>query len=362
MKKKLFLSLLISNFSLAQVTSTSHLGYQSIYGTPVGKIKGDKKNYISGHSITFGKNLENKNEDWVKFLSAKNVNFSIIYYDMDQMKLDLYGREYSFGKAFGATANVDFRLAKLNKFELLLSPTVGLAYITKTVHTDPDSYYFGSHLNAVFDAGIGLQYNFADDYALTSNMSFLHFSNGGIQLPNAGVNMMTASIGLQKNISSQLEDPNHQPEKPVKKNAFDLSIGGGQRGKYKIKEAFYRVSVSPAYTYFINNTLGFKIGLDAVYYDQVFNPLIYDDSVPYWGKSYKHLRLGTSIGAEIKMNKVSFNTAFGRYVYFKSPYDQKTYWKAGLRYYFTPNFGLESIMNAHKVQADFISIGGFIRL
>ena len=298
----------------------------------------------------------------MKFLSAKNIKYNLVYLDMDQMQFNLWGRNYGFGKVYGATANIDFQIAKFKDFYILFSPTVGIAYITKTVYTDDDSYFFGSHLNAIFDAGIGMQYQFTNEFALTSKVSFLHFSNAGIQLPNAGVNTLSATIGIQKNFGDKINNSDKvETETPIKKKAFEIGLGVGQRGKYKMKEAFYRVSISPFYTYFINNTLGFKIGLDAVYYDQVFNPAIYDDSVPYWGKSWKHWRVGSSIGTEVKMNKLSFNANYGYYLYFKSPYEQKTYWKAGLRYYISPKFGVETMMYAHKVQADFLSFGAFAK-
>ncbi|KMQ71406.1 acyloxyacyl hydrolase [Chryseobacterium koreense] len=363
MKKFYFLLTAIPLLFQSQNSVEHFIGYNFITAQSVGKIKGDIKNNIYGHSLTFGTNLENRTEEWVKFLSAKNIKYNLIYLDLDQMQNNLWGRNYGFGEVYAASANVDFRLMKFRDFEVLFSPTLGLAYITKTVHTDPDSYFFGSHLNAMFDAGLGIQYDLTKNYALTSRLSFLHFSNGAIQLPNAGVNTISASIGIQRNFNIPTHtEQDQQPETQVKKQALEIAIGVGQRGKYKVKEAFYRVAISPAYSYFINNTLGFKIGLDAVYYDQVFNPEVYDDSVPYWGKSWEHWRIGTSVGTEIKMNKVSFNANYGYYLYFKSPYNQKTYWKAGLRYYFTPKLGAESIMTAHQVQADFISFGLFARL
>lgn len=365
MKKFIPLLFLFPQIFTAQENKDVFLGYSSVYAISVGKINGDIKNYISGQQITIGKDLTNSNQEWVKYLSAKNINFNLVHLDMNQMQKDLWGRNYAFGDAYAATANIDFRLAKLGNVDLLFSPTVGLSYITKTVYTDPDSYFFGSHLNAVFDAGLGMEYQFLRDFALTSKVSFLHFSNGGIQLPNAGVNTLAATVGIKKNIiaSKKKEETNDEIIKSeMKKHGFEFSIGAGQRGKYKIKEAFYRVTFSSAYSYFINNMIGFKAGLDAVYYDQVFNPLVYDDSVPYWGKSYEHIRVGASLGTEIKMNKLSFNANYGTYVYFKSPYNQNTYWKAGLRYYITPKMGIESMMYAHKVQADIISFGAFVRL
>lgn len=362
MKKLYFFLLAVPTFFYSQNTSENFIGYNSIYAKSVGKIKGDIKNYISGHSLTFGVNLENRDEEWIKFLSAKNIKYNLVYLDMDQMQNNLWGRNYGFGKVYSATANVDFRLANYGDFDVLFSPTIGIAYITKTVYTEPDSYFFGSHFNAVFDAGLGIQYNFTDDYSLTSKVSFLHFSNGAIQLPNAGVNTLSATIGIQKNLNkTKTEIEEKKPEQNIKKQAVEISVGVGQRGKYKIKDAFYRVSITPAFSYFINNTLGFKIGLDAVYYDKVYNPEVYDDTVPYWGNSWEHWRLGTSLGTEVKMNKISFNANYGYYLYLKGPTNQKTYWKAGLRYYITPKIGVESMMHAHKFQADFLSFGAFAR-
>lgn len=363
MKKRYILLFFLPKVLAGQQPTHYFLEYSSIYGAPVGKIKGDISNSITGQQLTLGKNLEQNQEEWVHYLSAQNIRFRISHIDMNRVQQDLAGRTYAFGDAYAAAASVDFRLAKADKFTLLFSPTIGIAYITTNVYTDPDSYIFGSHMNTMFEAGLGLQYDFTNDYALTAKVSFLHFSNGGIQLPNAGVNTLIATFGIQRNFTLPPTKSGLTTQaKPVKKHAFDLTIGAGQRGKYKIKEAFYRVTVSPAYSYFISNIIGLKAGIDAVYYNQVFNPAIYDDSVPYWGKSYEHWRIGASLGTEIKMNKISFNAHYGAYLYFKSPYQQKTYWKAGLRYYITPKIGIDGSMYAHQFQADIISFGGFVRL
>lgn len=363
MKKIYFTLLLLPNILLAQQLKNYFIGYSSIYGAPIGKIRGDVSNHITGQQIFIGHNLQNDPQEWVHTLSAENLRFGFSHIDMNKVQQNLSGRTYSFGDAYAATASVDFRLAKFGKVNVHFSPTIGVAYISTNVYTDPDSYIFGSHINTMFEAGLGLQYQFMPDYALTTKVSFLHFSNGGMQLPNAGVNALIATFGIQRNLNfDSVQSKPSKTEKPVKKHAVDLTVGFGQRGKYKIKEAFYRATISPAYSYFISNVIGLKASIDAVYYDQVFNPAVYDDSVPYWGKSYDHWRIGASLGTEIKMNKVSFNASFGSYLYFKSPYNQKTYWKAGLRYYITPKIGVDGTMFAHQFQADIISFGTFIRL
>lgn len=335
--------------------------YETFLGQAVGKIKGTEKNYVTGHTFSFSKNVENENVEWVQLLSAKNININLNYIDLNQTQIPLNNATYSFGSIYSISTGVDFRLAQIKNINLYFSPTIGLAYASKTINTNKDSYVFGSHLNAQFDAAMKIEYEFPKEYAIESKIAFTHFSNGAFKLPNAGVNAIYVGIGLKKDIKNFTENK-PKIDKENKKNSIEIGFGAGQRGKYKMNEAFYRAALNIGFNRFINKTIGFKATLDAVYYNQVYNPFLYDDTIPYWGKSYEHFRLGASFGTEIKMNKISTNFHFGRYLYFKSPYNQKYYWKAGIRYYISPKFGLEGQLFAHKVQADFIGFGAFIRL
>lgn len=356
---KLFCTLFIFYFlSLsAQEKDSYAVSFSTFYGEGVGNIKGIESNHAESYKLGLSKRLHPENAEWIRLLNAESVSVNFIYSDLDGIL-----RGYSFGKSYGLLSEADFRIAKKNNFKLFFTPGFGLTYVSKTVFTDPQTYIFGSHLNAILSASIKTEFQFYEDCSLITSLGFMHYSNGSTRIPNAGINIVNVGFGIKKDFELKKSNSDNSPEKSMKKNAVEISVGAGERGKYKMKDGFFKMGFYAGYHHFFNNTIAFRSGLDAVYYVQVFNPSVYDDTVPYWGKSYEHFRLGASAGVEVKMNKFAVAGNMGRYLYMESPYHQKMYWNASLKYYLSRKFGIQATLNAHKFQADFINWGLFCRL
>lgn len=341
-----------------QENKNSAIEISSYFGNGIGLGKGKIENKFKAYSISYSKKL-NENLHWVKFLNAKEIKYKIIYFNLNGMRGIFEDDNYKYGSVFGLIVNVDFKITEFSKFEIFLSPGIGLVYVNNTYKTKPTSFLFGTHINAAFDAKLLAEYHFSKDFSLILSTGFTHYSNGAISLPNAGLNLVQTGIGLKKYFKTE---ENFTISTSKFDDAFEINLAAGQRGKYKENSAFYRLAAYTGYNKTLNNVLGLKGGIDAVYYDKTYNPETYIDFVPYKANSYDHIRLGISLGAEIKMNQISVNYQFGKYIYFKNPTNQKYYWKAGIRYYLDENIGLEATLYSHKVQADFIGFGAFFRI
>jgi hypothetical protein len=330
------------------------------YGTGIGSIKGVQSNYTQGFTLGIEKKLNPESAEWINFLNAEHLSLNFIYTDMEGIQ-----RDFTYGKSFGLISQIDFKLLGNDKFKLHLVPGIGVVYNTKTVFTNPETFIFGSHINSTFSAEISVECRIYKDWSVSSSVGLMHYSNGSVRIPNAGLNTFSVSFGIKKDfkIETSGKDSLAVSEiKLVKKNAFEFSAGAGVRGKYKEKSGFFKMGFYAGYSRYFNQTIGLRIGLDGVYYKDVYNPAVYEDTVPYWGKSWDHFRLGASFGPEIKMRNIAINAGFGRYLYFKSPYNQKFYWNSSIRYFITPNFGIQGTLNAHKFQADFVNWGLFCRI
>lgn len=352
-------------FYCSAQNSTSSVSANLFFGNAVGKYKGVDKNQSSGFLINFEKSLENNPAEWVRFLNAKNIAVGVIYTDMNNIQYPIHNVPYSFGKSFGIISHIDLGIISKNRFNLYLSPGFGLAYINKTIKTNPESFVFGSHINAIFKTALKGEIELGNNYSVLSEINFLHFSNGSFRIPNAGVNFMNASIGIKKkfNIHTYEIDSTASSELiKMPKNAFLFSAGMGRRGKYKRDDAFYRLHFYGGYSKFLNNVIAIKSGVDLFYYEETYNPNEYEDSITYLGETNNHFKSGVSIGTEVKLNRFSITANLGYYLYFKSVYPQKTYWNIGFKYYLDEHFGVQTNLNAHQFQADFISGGVFILL
>lgn len=355
--KKIIIFIVICFVRFSAQEKVKYSGVFTAYlGKGMGNIKGVESNNAKSYKLGIQKKLNPDDAEWIKYLHAENVSVSIIYSDLDGMIMG-----YPFGKTFGLLTEADFKIFQNSNFKLCFVAGFGIAYASKTIFTDPNTFIFGSHLNAIFSSSVNAEYQFQKDWSLFSTIDLIHYSNGSVRIPNAGVNLMNIGVGIKKDFEINSQKKFRNTEMLMKKNGLEISFGAGERGKYKTKNGFFKMGFYAGYNHFINNVLAFRMGLDAVYYDKVYNPAVYEDSVPYWGKSYEHFRLGASAGIEVKMNDFAINTNFGRYVYFKSPYHQKMYWNASLKYYLSKNYGVVSTLNAHKFQADFVNWGLFYR-
>jgi len=356
--------LLFSMFSTAvlwgQETNNFDIHAGIYYGNGIGKVKGIESNYLQGASVGVSKILNPNHAEWIDKLHAKRWNWSFLYTDMDGIQ-----QHFSYGKSYSLATGLDFEILKYRLFSLYLSPKSGITYVTETVSTNSDTYIFGSHINFLFGFGLSAEYRLTENWSVDPYFQILHMSNGGLKLPNAGVNALVYGLTLHKKIANvkNTEPENATPSsEQMKTNGLELAAGIGWRGKYKSDSHFFRSGFYLGYSRYFNSYFALRSGVDVVYYGQVFNPEVYDDSIPYWGKSYDHFRAGLSVGAEVKFGKLALNANAGRYVYMKSPYHQKLYWNAAFRYYFVPTFGIQAGLNAHKFQADFLNFGIFCRL
>ncbi|GEM_PF-2062709 len=333
--------------------------FRTFYGEGIGRIHGVERNYSKGIRAGVGKKLNPETQNWARFFGADNVSLSFVYWDMSEMKYN----GVPFGEVYGLSLSTELNLLKKNNLRFFLAPEIGVGFATVTVFTRPDSFVFGSHINALFGASLGAEIPMNKNWKLLPFFTLQHSSNGAFHLPNFGANAINLGVGIRKEFKNNEESQTSESKEiQLKKHGIELSAGIGSRGKYKQKGGFTKYGFYGGYSYFLNQMIGLRIGIDGVYFVKVYNPEEYSDSVTYLGESEKHLRLGSSAGIEFRFGVIALNANVGRYVYFKSPYDQKIYWNANLKYYVSPKFGFQGTLTSHKSQADFVNLGLFVRL
>jgi hypothetical protein len=94
---------------------------------------------------------------------------------------------------------IDLPLKRYKKWSLDFEIGFGLAGNWNTHTLREDGYYFpiGSYATVFIDAGLNATFPLGNHFYLTGGLTFTHFSNGAVKLPNLGVNMGGARIELQ---------------------------------------------------------------------------------------------------------------------------------------------------------------------
>ena len=124
------------------------------------------------------------------------VGLSFLYTNFDNKNI--------LGNGYTISAFIEPYLTIKHKLKPLFRFASGISYLDKTYHPvhNPDNLFYSSSLSFLLQASLGIHYSLNKKTDLMGYGSFNHISNGGISLPNKGINFPTASFGLNYNFSS----------------------------------------------------------------------------------------------------------------------------------------------------------------
>ncbi len=242
-----------------------------------------------------------------------------------------------------------------------------------------DNELIGSHLLIFFGAGVHATYHFAHDWGLRLGLDFYHHSNGAVDRPNKGANIVAPSLGIvyQPYYEASVAEQPKRSEPFASYWYLNLSASAGVRslieewqltqfytnpgdedyrtGDFKHYMA-YSASADVMWRYARRWATG--LGVDVFYgdYDKRVKEISlqrgYDETVSPWS-------VGIAAKHEAFYHRLSLNVSLGFYLYRKmgtwareleAPY----YERIGLNYSFPRLGGLKIGVNvkAHKTKAD----------
>lgn len=313
---------------------------------------------LYGIDISWQKDISQREEAWKKLSNAQSSGISFVYRNLNKKYQDTSAN--ALGQSYGLAAQIEFRLFKLGNASVSFTPAMGLGYITNTYFTDHGNRFIGSHLNQLIKADLNAVIPLSANVNLLAGAGFLHYSNGGFQIPNGGLNTLNLFTGLRFGKSWSRSNISENKYRVIQKNSIEVAAGIGRRGVYQQKNGLYKSGIYGGYNYYINDLLTVKAGVDVVYYYTPFNP---DperalQTFQYYGTSYSRWRAGVSIGPEINLGRFGVSTQLGKYLYYNRYHQEiNWYWTATFTYALTPQMGVQGRTYFHKAQADFINYG-----
>lgn len=208
----------------------------------------------------------------------------------------------------------------------------------------------GSNVNAYINLSFFLTYRINEQWRIMAGIDGTHFSNGNTHLPNNGVNMLGARLGVAYTISDD-----RGVESPVSFEAFspslgyDLTIYGASRQRvyeeYKGADRIYVpgqfgiIGLNFAPMYAFNRFL--RAGVSADFqYDESANlgkyraPSLSDDDIKFYRQPFsKRFSAGLSLHAELTMPIFSINVGIGRNIIANGPDTEIFYQTLALKAY-----------------------------
>lgn len=378
----IFLILLIfPQFLIAQIDSTANfkcklwdrLSIQTTYqnGYVFGTndfLKGnnaisDTINDFQAFHIKISKQTTGKNQ-WEQLFNYPNWGIGVSVFDFFNPK------EIGTPIALYGFFNAPFK--RWNKFTLNYELGFGATFNWKSFNPITNKYNIsiGAGQSFFIDAGLNLQYFLSDKIDIEAGFSLTHFSNGGLKLPNRGLNTIAPKIGIKYNFDDRPVFNKIEIPKYNKEYEWLITIFGGKKNvifdsanidiieKYEgINFPVFGISTT------LNRQVGYKskfgIGMSVSYNSSINAQVAVDENeleAIEWIFSDK-LQVSIFPSYELVINKLSLILQPSFYIYRKKTKTQSPvfYQKIGLKYQIMDNFFLGITLRDYKFHvSDFV--------
>lgn len=291
------------------------------------------------------------NEAWQALYNFPSIDFSVRCFDLGNR--DVLG--YGLGTAF------IFSRPFVRTSRWLLNGEIGAGpgFVTKIM--DYQSNYknvaMSSHLNVFFTIGAKLEYKIYDRWYANAALSFNHFSNTAVTLPNLGINYPLLGFGLSYTPATQTAGLNQTPSDTAFKIAshWQWSATMGLRQNNISREVRFPAFAGTFERVFgLNKKVSIASGMD------IFNNTALLDVRRENGKKddlLSNMQVGAHANYQLHVSDFVLLIGAGLYVIDSHKKDGALYNRAGFKYYPTDHWGLNVTLKTHKFKADFFEVG-----
>lgn len=293
-------------------------------------------------------------EAWEIRYGEPETGFSITYFNTDMEPT---------GSLISGIAFMEFFLVKSRIGSMTFRVGTGLTYATKVYDKETNNLnnVISSRLTYNMQGRFGFYFPLGERLLLNPSFTFTHASNGSLKLPNAGINIVSANLGLTYQFHST-----DIPEQPLEEAMLDRSVHYNLQFSGSVKEIY--PTGGPKYGYFtlrgyadkpLNRVSRLTAGIDFFMNRALIEQIRRNEAGPI---DYK--RASILIGHELVISNVSVMTEIGYYFYrpFKGGDDPNVYQRYGLKYYFTETLFASAMLKTFIGRADTFDFGIGVRL
>ena len=324
-------------------------GFRFHYGF-IYQHKKDMDQLVTGHipafELFYRRNFTGKRE-WEKFYRYPHTGTVFQYINFNNSML---------GSGFALMPYVSFPIIKKRKLaELHFRLASGVGYASKTFNLDENrkNTIISSHFNAAFNFLLQYHWKPFPQAELLTGISFTHFSNGTYKIPNAGINVVGANVGLTINLGERV---------PVNHNSFPIlekrwrwiaSVGGFVKETEPVnRKKFVAITASCNALKRFTPKSSYGAGLDVMLDGSM------KEKFRQQGKSMDvPVRMGVTADYELHVGKITFPIQQGFYIVDPYKGDTFLYQRIGMRYHLPKNLTLQICLKTHFAKADYAEFG-----
>jgi hypothetical protein len=308
--------------------------------------------HVKGYQLNIGLHT-NGEKKWHQYYNYPNIGLGFYHSGLGNNQVFGYTNAlYYYVERFFFCQNKRLNLGNRISF--------GISYNTKKYDIENNNFNMaiGSKLNAFLSYYIEGMYRISPFLNLKLGAGFTHTSNGNIQEPNKGLNLITAFTGLQYSFNDPAKTKiiKSEGEDEKEKNQFLLTIALGRKQiDILTKKMVIPLALSAEYGRKISNTswVGTSINL---YYDPSLKQKI--ELSGDTAKIEDNIRISLNLSYELKMGKLSYVFQPGFYLKNSYPINGVISNRLGFRYQFNSHLVACITIKAHWLAiADFIEWG-----
>jgi len=299
-------------------------------------------------------------EAWESRFNYPDYGASFIYQDLKNQYL---------GENYGLYAHFNFYFLNRNlKFRI----GQGIAYATSP-YDKYDNFRnnaYGSKL--LSSTYVMLNYdkpNLYKGFGVQAGFSIIHYSNANVKAPNNSTNTFVFNAGVNYDLDYN-NKPEYQPsteEKSFKEKVkYNIAFRSGINESDVVNSGQFPFYILSAYAdKRLNRKTAVQVGADffaSTFLEELitYRSIAFPEDNVSGDEDYK--RVGLFVGHELFINKMSFITQLGYYVYYPYDFEGRVYNRIGLKRYFGDKVFGAITLKSHGAKAEAVEFGIGIRL
>jgi len=293
---------------------------------------------------------------WQQLYAYPRIGASFTYLNYHQPVL---------GQSFALSTYMSLPVFKKIARQLHFRFGPGLAYFSNKFDRteNPGNNVISSTWNAVIQTRLEYDFPIHPRFSGLAAFGLNHYSNGGNSKPNLGMNIATATLGINflKNTNRFLIQ--QDPDVIKQRYYFTLSSSLGIKQRNDFDTARYIVkSVALMALHRINLKSTLLLGVEGFYDPSLVARRAWDPRVKP-GTTPDIRRVGINAGHELNFGKVAFGTQVGWYVYRPYKADAPFYQRLETKVQLHKNFFIAADLKLHDIiKADIIEYRLGIRI
>lgn len=293
--------------------------------------------------------------DWEKALKYPDIGLVLDYFDY---KSDILGH------SIATTGFLDYYLTRTDKNSFNFQFGVGISYSFSPYDKQDNNknIAIGSPITYSLRAQLSYNQQIIERLKLMLALRLTHYSNGASALPNKGINIPTADLGVSYSLNKLRPDYHIFSTMPKidEDLKFNVFIGTGLKEVTIDGKKFPFITVSFNSSKQVSLLNSFNLGVDYFHSWATKEEIAIDHDLESRDLDFK--RVGLAGGHELLIGKLSFLTQLGVYIYRPYKSDKPIYQRYGLKYKLSEKLYGGVFLKSHYGKAEAVEWGIGIKL